>query len=87
MKKIGAMVLFASLVISGLAFADADDAKWIKQCIKDNKDEKGATAEIVKKYCTCMNDKMDSNETKSISQWEKTHPDEMKACEKESGWK
>ena len=86
MKKIGAMVLFASLAFSGLAFADADDAKWIKQCVKDNKDE-GAKEEVVLKYCKCMNDKMDSNETKTISQWEKTHPDERKSCEKEAGWK
>jgi hypothetical protein len=33
-----------------------------------------------------MNNKMDENETKSITQWEKTHPDEMAACDKESGW-
>jgi hypothetical protein len=69
-----------------LAFADADDTKWIAQCLKDNKDE-GAKEEVVYKYCVCMNDKMDSNETKTISQWEKTHPDERKACEKKAGWK
>jgi len=86
MKKIGALLLFASLAFSGIAFADADDAKWIKKCVNDNKGE-GASKEVVLAYCTCMNDKMDSNETKSISEWEKTHPKEMKACEKESGWK
>ncbi|HIJ80955.1 MAG TPA: hypothetical protein HPP76_04545 [Desulfuromonadales bacterium] len=84
--KIGAAVLFALLTANGLAFADADDTKWIVQCIKDNKNE-GAKEEVVYKYCQCMNDKMDSNETKSISQWEKTHPQEMKECEKKSGWK
>ena len=86
MKKIGAMLVFVSLAVCGLAYADADDNKWIKQCVKDNLNE-SANMEVVLKYCKCMNDKMDSNETKSISQWEKTHPDEMKACEKESGWK
>lgn len=65
---------------------DADDRKWIAQCIKDNKNE-GAKEEVVYKYCTCMNDKMDKNETRSISEWEKTHKKEMKACEKEAGWK
>ena len=85
-RKIGVFLLFATLAISSLAFADADDKKWVNKCINDNKDE-GAKAEVVKKYCECMNDKMDSNETKSISQWEKTHPDERKACEKEAGWK
>lgn len=84
--KIGAMLLVVSLAMSGLAFADADDTKWIAQCIKDNKDE-GAKEEVVYKYCECMNNKMDSNETKTISQWEKTHPVERKACEKKAGWK
>ena len=81
-----AVLLLVSLAVSGLAFADADDAKWIKQCVKDNKDE-GAKEEVVYKYCACMNDKMDSNETKTITQWEKTHPDERKECEKKAGWK
>ena len=85
-RTIGALLVFASLAVSGLAFADSDDTKWVAQCIKDNKDE-GAKEEVVYKYCECMNNKMDSNETKSISEWEKTHPDERKACEKKAGWK
>jgi hypothetical protein len=36
---------------------------------------------------TCMNNKMSSNETLSITAWEKTHPTEVAACDKESGWK
>ena len=27
----------------------------------------------VKRYCVCMNDKMDENETRSVSQWEKAN--------------
>jgi hypothetical protein len=76
----------AIIAVSNFAYADADDKKWIAQCIKDNKDE-GAKPDVVKKYCTCMNDKMGDNETQSISKWEKTHQTEMKQCEKESGWK
>jgi hypothetical protein len=34
-----------------------------------------------------MNEKMSNNETKSITEWEKTHPVERAACDKESGWK
>jgi hypothetical protein len=34
-----------------------------------------------------MNGKMSSDETKSITAWEKTHPAEMAACDKEAGWK
>jgi hypothetical protein len=64
---------------------NADDLKWINQCIADNK---GATSEaIIRKYCICMNEKMDDNEKKSISEWEKTHPVERAACDKESGWR
>ena len=83
------VLLFAAFVfsftLSGLAMAGADDAKWVAQCINDNKDAK-VSIEVITKYCTCMNNKMDENETKSITQWEKTHPNEMAACDKESGW-
>ncbi|HZK91557.1 MAG TPA: hypothetical protein VFC56_15540 [Stellaceae bacterium] len=88
MKPIVGALLFAaaSLVGSTVAFADADDAKWVSQCVQDNKDEK-ASVEVITKYCTCMNNKMGTNETQSITQWEKTHATERQACDKESGWK
>jgi hypothetical protein len=38
-------------------------------------------------YCTCMNNKMSDDETQSITQWEKTHVAERKACDREAGWK
>ncbi|MGC1357157.1 MAG: hypothetical protein WA851_15485 [Xanthobacteraceae bacterium] len=84
--------LFAVLVSLGLASsgtiarADADDAAWIKKCVNDNKRE-GATPEVVAAYCSCMNGKMSSDETQSVTAWEKTHPAEMAACDKEAGWK
>lgn len=87
MKK--SFAIIASLAILGSSvslFAGADDVKWIAQCIKDNKDE-GAKEEVVYKYCSCMNDKMSDNETQSISQLEKSHPKEMKECEKKAGWR
>ena len=65
--------------------ADQADAQWIAKCISDNQ-RANATPDQVSKYCTCMNGKMDANETASITTWEKSHPNEMKACEKESGW-
>ena len=45
-----------------------------------------ATPEVVAAYCSCMNGKMSSDETLSVTAWEKTHPTEMAACDKESGW-
>jgi hypothetical protein len=88
--KVGIFILglAASIVASNAAFAqamNADDVKWINQCIADNKG--GASEGIVRKYCICMNEKMSNNETKSITEWEKTHPVERVACDKESGWK
>ena len=62
-----------------------DDVKWINQCIADNKG--GAAEGVIRKYCMCMNEKMDDKETKSITEWEKTHAAERTACDKESGWK
>jgi hypothetical protein len=86
MRYVIAASLFAFLGMSSAALADADDVKWIAQCLKDNQDAKVA-ASIIQKYCSCMNNKMSSNETQSITQWEKTHATERAACDKESGWK
>jgi hypothetical protein len=86
MRVAALLMLGAATVLSStLAYADADDAKWVARCVSDNKDEK-ASVDVITKYCTCMNNKMSSNETQSISQWEKTHPTERAACDKESGW-
>jgi hypothetical protein len=85
-RLLAALMATATLCFSPISFADADDAKWINKCMVDNKDE-GAKESVVRKYCVCMNDKMDSNETQSISQWEKTHPQEMKECSAKAGWK
>ena len=84
----------ASIVLAGFVLAlpalaaaqSADDKKWVAKCVKDNKDE-GAKPDVVKKYCVCMNDKMDDNETLSISAWEKKNPGARKDCEKKAGWK
>ena len=64
---------------------NADDLKWVNQCIADNKG--GASDAIIRKYCICMNEKMDNNETRSISEWEKTNPAARRACDRESGWR
>ena len=85
MKAINALVLAIAALASATAFAGPDDDKWIKQCQADNRNE-GAKPEVVTKYCTCMNDKMDANETRSITQWEKANPNTQKACSKEAGW-
>ncbi len=87
MKPIAVALIFAaSMLGSAAAFAGSDDGKWVAQCVSDNKDEKAAV-EVITKYCTCMNNKMSDNETQSITQWEKTHVAERKACDKEAGWK
>ena len=83
---IGSFVVLAGLAFAVPALSGPDDAKWIAQCIRDNKDAK-VPVEVITKYCTCMNNKMDDNETQSITQWEKTHKTEMDACSKEAGWK
>lgn len=90
MKYLIGAVLLTACIASNPAFAqkmNADDLKWINQCIDDNKGEPGATPAIVRAYCMCMNEKMEDNETQSITQWEKSHPAERKACDKQAGWK
>jgi len=81
-----ALVSLGVVFVSSAAFAvTTDDVKWIAQCVKDNSDE-GAKRSVVLKYCTCMNNKMSDDDTLSITEWEKTHPEEQKACEEEAGW-
>ena len=76
------MLCLLGFAISGDAvFAqalNADDVKWINQCIADNKG--GASDAIIRKYCVCMNETMDNNETRSITQWEKANPAARHAC-------
>lgn len=81
-----ALALGIALFSSHAALANADDAKWVAQCVSDNQAEKAAI-EVISKYCVCMNNKMGDNETRSITQWEKTHATEMTACDKEAGWR
>ena len=84
--KIATLLLAACAFTANVAVAaTTDDVKWINACVKDNKG--GAADAVILKYCTCMNNKMSNNETQSITQWEKTHVAERKACDKEAGWK
>jgi hypothetical protein len=66
--------------------ADSDDVKWVGQCVSDNKDE-GQSVDVITSYCSCMNDQMSSSETRTITQWEKSHKKEMEACATKAGWK
>lgn len=75
--KIAAVVLgLTGFALSGNAVLaqamNADDMKWINQCIVDNKG--GASDAIVRKYCICMNEKMDNNETLLDHRMGKGHP-------------
>ncbi len=81
-----AVATLAAALGNAPARADSDDVKWVGQCVKDNKDE-GQTVEVITAYCTCMNNKMSSNETQTITQWEKSHKTEMEACSTQAGWK
>jgi hypothetical protein len=84
------LLLAGSLMASDTAFAQAmtqDDLKWVNQCIRDNRGEAGGTPAIVRAYCICMNEKMDDNETRSITQWERANPGARRDCERKAGWK
>jgi hypothetical protein len=86
-KMIGVFSIAMFMLVSGQVFATPEeDAAWIAKCEKDNAKE-GVAAETVTKYCTCMNNKMSDEDTVSITEWEKKHPEETKACEAEAGWK
>jgi len=87
-KLLAALAAGTFLMNSSAAFAQAmtaDDLAWINRCVSDNK-RGGASQEVVRKYCICMNEKMEDNEKLSISAWERKNPEAMKACDKEAGW-
>jgi hypothetical protein len=87
--KLSALVIACSFIAFSAgcpAFANADDDAWIAKCVADNADQ-GQTAETIATYCSCMNGKMSSSETLSITAWEKSHPAEEKACSKAANWK
>ena len=83
----GLLLSSLSVILAGgsAVAVTTDDVKWINQCVKDNSDQ-GAKRLVVLKYCTCMNNKMTDEDTQSVTEWEKTHPDEQKACEEDAGW-
>lgn len=86
MKRHATLIaMLLGIASPALADKNADDAKWIGQCVLDNKDEK-QLPDVVTKYCTCMNSQMSDNETRSITEWEKANPQTMEKCSKEAGW-
>jgi hypothetical protein len=89
MKTSVTLALVAGLMLAGAAapaLANSDDAKWIKQCVQDNRGE-GQSASTIAVYCSCMDNKMPESETRSITQWEKSHPAAQEACSKQAHWK
>ena len=84
---LGSIIVAATFVAAPASAQkqSADDTKWITECVSDNKDE-GQAAPVVLAYCTCMNNKMSNNETRSITQWEKANPHTQEACSRQAGW-
>ena len=88
------LMLTAGIIVTGAfltgrvhAQLSKDDVKWINQCIADNKGEPGGTPEVVRKYCMCMNEEMDDNETRTVTQFEKANPKIRAKCDEAVGWK
>lgn len=75
----------STVFAAGPALAGAYDAQWIRKCVADNKDE-GQTSQTVLAYCTCMVDLMPESETRSVTQWEKSHKKEENLCGAKAGW-
>ena len=80
------LLMLASFLVPGLAFADSYNPSKIAECIEDNTDARVST-ETIRKYCVCMNGKMPLGETQSVTEWEKGHPVEMAVCDREAGWR
>jgi hypothetical protein len=89
MKLTAAALAFAAaLSMTGVAqAATTDDVRWVAQCLADNAEATAKVGmDVVSKYCGCMNAKMGDNETRTITEWEKSNPESRKACEAFAGW-
>jgi len=93
MRLTAIMMLAASAIVTGAfltstrGYAEsADDRAWVNRCVSDNRAAK-VSMEVVRKYCECMNEAMDDNETRSITAFEKANPGIRKKCDAVSGWK
>ena len=64
-------IFAASLGAASASAQTTDNVNWINRCVSDNKDE-GQTNTVLVAYCTCMNNRMSSSETRSITAWEKS---------------
>ena len=85
---LGSFAILAGLALVTPAVAGPDDAKWVAKCVSDNADAKNVSVDIISKWCTCMNNEMDNNETRSVSTWETTAEGKvaMAKCDASSGW-
>lgn len=77
---------FGGAMTAGSAAAQTtDDVKWVNQCVRDSAGY--AVSEQVKiMYCTCMVSKMDDNENRSVTQWERANPAARRDCARRAGW-
>ncbi len=89
------MLLAGAVVIGSFAASNRvvraqitkDDVAWINRGMADNKGARDATEDVVRKYCMCMNEEMDDNETRSITAFEKANPKIRAKCDAAAGWK
>jgi hypothetical protein len=82
-----ALGLFAVLAAPAhAAKLSAADKAWIGKCMDQLKRE-NANVKIVRKYCVCMHDMFEDNESVSQSDMEHMFPPVHRSCNKSSGWK
>jgi hypothetical protein len=80
------LILAGSVLASPGSIAQPSEDEKVNQCLEDKKDQRVSKAVLIR-YCKCMDDEMDDNETESISKWEKSHPKARTECARKAGWK
>jgi hypothetical protein len=85
MKTRFAVISLVACLTSGGALAQSDDARWVNQCVRDSAGY-NVTQQVKIMYCTCMVGKMDDNETRSVTQWERANPAAARDCARRAGW-
>jgi hypothetical protein len=81
-----AALSFIGCLVASSALATTDDVRWVNQCVRDSVGYTNVLEKVKIMYCTCMVSKMDDNETRSVTQWEKANPKTRDDCARRAGW-
>jgi len=87
MLRIALLFLTAFPVLASADALTAADRAWIGTCVERLKNEPAPNEAVKLRYCTCMHEQFDDNQSVTQSEMERMYPPLHRACNREAGWK